>query len=51
VGWWFMDNHPGRVAEELADPALIAIQARDDSLHLFPVFKSDKNNVWTTRRQ
>ncbi len=32
VGWWFMDNHPGRIVEELADPALIAIQARDDTL-------------------
>ncbi|HUU29002.1 MAG TPA: hypothetical protein VM123_14430 [archaeon] len=31
VGWWFMDNHPGRVVEERADPALIAIHARGDT--------------------
>ena len=31
VGWWYIGNHPGRVVEELADPALIAIQARGDS--------------------
>ena len=31
VGWWFMDNHPGRMVEELADPALIAIHARSDT--------------------
>ncbi|MFH1069778.1 MAG: hypothetical protein V1794_09205 [Candidatus Glassbacteria bacterium] len=31
VGWWFMDNHPGRMVEEIADPALIAIHARGDT--------------------
>ena len=31
VGWWYIGDHPGRVVEEQADPALIAIQARGDS--------------------
>ena len=33
VGWWYIGDHPGRVVEELADLALMAIQARDDSNH------------------
>jgi hypothetical protein len=31
VGWWYLDNRPGRVVEELADPALIAIRSSEDS--------------------
>ena len=31
VGWWYMDERPGRVVEEVADPALMAIQAREDT--------------------
>ena len=31
VGWWYMGNHPGRIVEEKADPALIAIHAHNDT--------------------
>ncbi|MFC1537535.1 hypothetical protein ACFL4P_01775 [Gemmatimonadota bacterium] len=31
VGWWYLNDRPGRVVEEIADPALIAIQSNDDS--------------------
>lgn len=31
VGWWYLDDHPGRVVEELASPALIAIRSSEDS--------------------
>jgi len=31
VGWWYIGDHPGRVVEERADPALIAIHARNDT--------------------
>ena len=31
VGWWYIGKRPGRVVEELADPALIAVHARDDT--------------------
>ncbi|MFC1544632.1 hypothetical protein ACFL4X_00555 [Gemmatimonadota bacterium] len=31
VGWWFMGDHPGRMVDEVADPALVAIRSSEDS--------------------